>query len=83
MITIVNYVHSPVRLPRERRDTRENRGAHDGAGRACARGPVATMYERWPGRLPKTLSSLLSVDELFILTAARPVFRSPQTPPRC
>eukprot|EP00965_Chrysotila_dentata_P164058 5416670-Pleurochrysis_carterae.AAC.1 len=33
------------------------------AGRACARGPVATMYVRRPGRLLKTPSSLLSVDE--------------------
>eukprot|EP00965_Chrysotila_dentata_P096074 3173899-Pleurochrysis_carterae.AAC.1 len=55
---------------------------HDGAGGACARGSVATAYERRPGRLLKTSPSLLNIDECFIPAAAR-TFRSERSPPRC
>eukprot|EP00965_Chrysotila_dentata_P161453 5332191-Pleurochrysis_carterae.AAC.1 len=72
------------RLPWEvNAETREKAEEHDGASGACARGPVATAYERRPGRLLKTPSSLLSVDQCFIPAAAHPVFRSLRSPPHC
>eukprot|EP00965_Chrysotila_dentata_P126845 4195828-Pleurochrysis_carterae.AAC.1 len=61
---------------------RERREELDGAGGVFAGGPVATVNARRTGRLLGTSASLLSIDEGLNSAAARPVFRSPRSPPR-